>query len=280
MSDIQTILNRAFQHADEHDWEGMAGILTEGLETDPDDPHLLCWLGVAEQEMGNEGAAYERFKQALAQQPEDPRLLAIAGTGLAAFDDPEAEGVLRTAAMLGPELAEARWRYGAYLSREGFWDDALKELAAAVELDPEDATVATEVGVALALKGSMDAAADAFDRAARLDPDDGWPRVLLGLTLLEADRLEEAVGELDRGARALPLDPEAQLLVALSAAASGWDDLATEMLERARQTAGGRDRAAVEEADDRILDGPEAARTFLLESVAPGALHQRLMARP
>ncbi|NIU80224.1 MAG: hypothetical protein GWN71_43835, partial [Gammaproteobacteria bacterium] len=63
--------------------------------------------------------AYERFKQALAQKPEDPHLLATAGAGLAAFDDPEAESALRTAAILAPDVAATRLAYGAYLSREG-----------------------------------------------------------------------------------------------------------------------------------------------------------------
>ena len=280
MSDFDSILGRALQMGDEGDWDGMASTLAEVLETDPDNAYALCWLGVAERQLGNEGAAYERFKQALAKQPDDPRLLATAGTGLAAFDDPEAEGVLRTAAMLAPDVAATRWSYGAYLSREGFFDQALEELSAARQLDPDDPSVSVELGVALALKRDLDDAADAFDEACRMDPHDGWSRVLLGLTLLELERLEEAAGELSRGARECPFDPEAQLLAALAAGAAGWDDLSAEMLERARQVAVDRDVSAVEEAEDRILDDGESARIFLMESVAPGALRQRLMTRP
>ncbi len=280
MSDLDTTLGRALQMGDEGDWDGMARTLADALEEDADNPYILVWLGVAERQLGNEGAAYERFKQALDHQPEDPLLLATAGTGLAAFDDPDAEGVLRTAAMLGPDAAATRWSYGAYLSREGFFDRALEELNAARELDPDDPSVPTELGVALALKGDLDRAADAFDEAARMDPADGWTRILLGLTLLELGRLEEAAGELSRGARDLPFDPEAQLLAALSAGGAGWEDLAAEMLERARQVATGGDLGAVDEAEDRIADGEDAARTFLMDSLASGAFRQRLMARP
>lgn len=280
MSDLDAVLARALRMGDEGDWEGMAHSLAEALESDPDDAYLLCWLGVAERQLGNDGAAYERFKQALAQQPEDPRLLAMAGSGLAAFDDPEAEGVLRTAAMLAPELAITRWSYGAYLSREGFFDLALEELTAARDLDPDDPASWVELGVALALRGALDQAVDAFEEAVRRDPDDGWVRILLGLALLESGRTEEAAGELSLGARALPFDTEAQVLAALAASAAGWDDLAAEMLERGRQTATGRDVGAVDEAEERILEAPERAEAFLMESVAPGAFRERLMVRP
>jgi Flp pilus assembly protein TadD len=278
--DAEGVLGRALVLGDDGDWEAMALLLSEGLEADPDDPYLLCWLGVAERELGNEGAAYERFKQALAQEPDDPHLLTTAGAGLAAFDDPDAERALRTAALLAPEEVATRLAYGAYLSREGYLDDALKELEAAAELDPEDGVISTERGVAYALAGKLEEAADAFEEAARLAPGDGWPRVLLGLVLLETARPEEGAGELANGARLRPSDVEAQLLAALAAAATGWDDLAVEMIERARQIATGLDAATVEEADDRILDGPDTAGRFLRESVAPGALRDRLMARP
>ena len=45
----------------------------------------LIALGIAD------GVAYEYFKRCLAENPEDPQLLALAGAGLAAFDDPDAE---------------------------------------------------------------------------------------------------------------------------------------------------------------------------------------------
>lgn len=280
MSEIDRVLARALDLGDEGDWDGMARVLAAARETHPDDPYVLCWLGVAERQLGNAGAAYERFKQALAQHPEDPHLLAAAGTGLAAMDDAEAESVLRTATLLGPDVARARWAYGAYLSREGFFDRALEELRAALELDPDDPSVHVELGVAHALKGDLDAAADALDEACRADPQDGGCRVLLGLTLLELGRLEESAGELIQSARQLPYDGETQLLAALAASAAGYEDLAVEMLERARFVARAHDAATVEEAEERMSEGRERARSFLLETVVPGAFRERLMARP
>jgi tetratricopeptide (TPR) repeat protein len=278
--DVEEILQRALSLGEEDDWAGMAQELRSGLESFPGDPYILCWLGVAEEELGMEGVAYERFKQALSASPEDPHLLATAGSALARFDDPDAEATLRAAAMMAPELPLARWMYGAYLSREGFLDQALEELAAAVELAPEEPAVALELGVAMALKGEMETAIDAFSRATMLDPDDGWPRVLLGLTLCEVDRMEEAAGDLSAGAHLRPDDVEAQLLAALAACAVGWDDAAYEMVERARQVALGGDLPEVEEVAGRVEAGAAQSLEFLVTTMVPGTFRERLMIRP
>jgi Flp pilus assembly protein TadD len=250
------------------------------LEDHPDDPHLLCGLGVAERELGMDGVAYERFRATLDLSPEDPLLLATAGTGIAAFDDPEAETALRTAALLGPHLPQVRCMYGAYLSREGMLAEAMAELDAAASLDPEDALIQTERGVAQALSGDLAAAAWSFERATELDPDDGWTPVLLGLLRLELGDTVEAAWELERGARLRPDDFEAQLLAALALAASEGDpDRALEMLERARMRAEDGDASLVLEVESRLDDGPEAALSLLADSMAPSALRERLSRR-
>ena len=277
---VEEILQRALSLGDEDDWAGMAEVLRSGLESFPGDAYVLCWLGVAEEELGLEGVAYERYKQALSAGPEDPHLLATAGTALARFDDPDAESVLRAAAVMAPEFPLARWMYGAYLSREGLLDQAMEELTAAAELAPEEPVVAVEMGVALALKGEMDAAIDAFSRATSLDPNDGWPRVLLGLVLCEVDRMDEAAGDLSAGAHLRPEDFEAQLLAALAACAVGWDDTAYEMVERARQVALSGDLSEVEEVAERVEAGAARSLEFLVTTMVPGTLRERLMVRP
>lgn len=279
-AELDETLRRAHVFGDEGDWDGMAVTLREALESWPDDPYLLCWLAVAERELGLGGIAYEHFKACLAKEPRDPHILATAGNALARFDDPEAEPALRTAALLAPRLALARWLYGAYLAREGMVEDAMRELDAAVELDPDDGTIQYERGVALALSDRLDAAVDAFFRATERDPDDTWARVVLGLALVEDDRTEEGAGELERGARDRPDDLEAQILAALAAAATGYEDRAWEMLERARMVGPeAADARLVDAAEERLSAGAGPAGG-LLASLAPGALRERLMSRP
>lgn len=277
---VDPALEEALDLGEKGDWDGMAKRLRDELEEHPDDPYILCWLGVAERELGMEGIAYERFQRALARQPEDPRLLATAGAALAEFDDPDAESALRTAAMLGPDVLEARLMYGAYLAREGMTEDALRELDAALEIDPEDITVLIERGVALALADRLDDARAAWARSVEQDPGDGWGLILLGLVDLELDDLEAAAASLEEGARIRPEDPEAQLLAALALGVAGWDDRSLEMVERARYVAQGEDLNRVEEAETRLEESPEAAREFLTSSLVPSAFRERLMTRP
>ena len=278
--ELEPVLDDAHRLGEEGDWEGMARRLREALEDHPGDPFVLCWLGVAERELGMEGIAYERFKASLAAHPRDPTVLATAGSAVAAFDDPDAEAALRTAALLAPDLALARWYYGAWLAREGFVQEALRELQAARELEPEEASISYELGVALALAENPDGAVDELYRASELDPEDGWIRVVLGLALLDQERVDEALPELVAGARARPEDVDAQLLSALAAAAEADEALAWEMLERARYDATGADAELAALVEERLDEGPEDARVFLLTELAPSALRERLRERP
>lgn len=277
---VAGVLEQAHEFGDEGDFQGMATRLREGLEDHPGDPYLLCWLGVAERELGLAGVAYERFRACLAARPTDPHLLATAGNGIAAFDDPDALGALRTAALTAPDLLVARWLYGAYLIREGMSDEGLAELIAARDLDPDDAGVRYELGVGLALAGQRGLAVDELYRSIELEGGDGWAHVVLGLVLVEDGRAEEAAGVLEEGARLRPEDVEAQLLAALAAAATGRDDTGMEMVERARQWAEGGDRALVDEVEVRIDDGPQEAGDWLGEQLGPTALRDRMMTRP
>lgn len=278
--DRDALLERALSLADEDDWAGAAELLREHLEDFDDDPAVHCWLGVAERELGMDGVAYERFKRALALGPEDPYVLATAGNGIAYFDDPDAEQALRAAAVTAPQVAVGRLMYGAYLAREGFHEDAIRELTAAREIDPDDPQIAYELGVAYALSEDHERATDALADAVRLDPDDGWVRVVFGLELLEADRLEEAVGELISGARLREDDVDAQLAAALAAGATGRDGAAFEMLERARMRALEADLVMVTAVEDRLDGDHEAAESMLTEDLAPNMLRMRMSERP
>jgi len=278
--DRDELLARAFQLGDEGDWDSAAELLLEHLPDFDEDPAVHCWLGVAERELGLDGIAYERFRRALALDPEDPYVLATAGNGVAAFDDPDAELALRTAALTAPHLALTRLLYGAYLSREGFSEQSLTELDAAREIDPDDPQIAYELGVAHALAGDLERASDALGDAVGMDPEDGWTRVVFGLALLEVDRLDEAAGELLSGARLREDDVDAQLAAALAAGAVGRDGTAFEMLERARIRADDADMALILAVEDRLDGGHEAARSMLVDEIAPDLLRSRLSERP
>jgi tetratricopeptide (TPR) repeat protein len=241
---LEHLLVQARELGAEGDFAGMAEKLRGELDAYPDDPALLCWLGVAERELGL------------------------------------AEVALRAASVMAPDLPLTRWMYGAFLSREGFVAEARRELDEAKAMSPDDATVAYESGVAYALAGDLASAVDEFARALDLAPDESWSRVVLGLALVEDDRLEEGEVELDLAARQRSDDVEAQLVAGLAACASGREEDAWEFLERARFGAQGTDLLTIEAVEERIEDGPDAAGRFLRHTLAPVVFRERLQARP
>ena len=276
MADVEETLQEALALGDEGNWEEMAKVLAGALKDSPDDPYLLCWAGVAEQEVGNEGAAYDYFRRALEEEPADPQLLAVIGGGLAQFDDPEAERALRTAAVTAPDIAMTRLQYGAYLAREGMFEEALEHLRAAVGIDPEDPVLHGELGTALALKGDLAGASGEMERTLELAPDDSWTRLLLGLIYIEQGDGEIGAETLIQAADEREDDAEAQILAALAAAAQGWADSAEDIIAKATYSAEGSDRELLNEAEERIAAGATEALEMLREHMGPSVLHERL----
>ncbi len=276
MADVQETLQEAIALGEEGRLDEMAQVLRSALRDTPDEPFLLCWLGVAEEELGNEGAAYDYFRRALDEEPTDPQLLAVIGGGLAQFDDPDAERALRTAAVSGPGLTITRLQYGAYLAREGLFDEALEHLRAAVAIDPEDPVPHGELGTALALKGDLAGAAEEMERALELASDDSWTRLLLGLIYVEQGDGETAAELLVQAAAEREHDAEAQILAALAAAAQGWADTAEDILARAAYSAEGSDAELLAEAEERVAAGAEESLEMLHDQIGPSVLHERL----
>ena len=251
-----------------------------GLEqSNPDDPTLLCMLGVIAGEADASGMAYDYYRRCLAMQPEDPHLLATLGAGLARYDDPDAESVLRLAAVTAPTLAIARFRYGAYLAREGMLELATAELSAAEELEPDNPEIKREMGIARLLAGADASAIEALEDAAALAPDDAEVRLLHALALLRQGGLTEAAEELHASSLALPDDAELQLLAALACAAQSWDGEAWDALARAEGASIPAESALLREVEEAIDAGPEAAHNFLVAQLAPALLRERLFER-
>ena len=262
----------------EERWEEAHSMLLEALDEHPDDALLLCWLGIASERLGSEGEAYDWFRRALAQEPTDPFVLAAAGTGVAAFDDPEAETALRMAALTAPSFPFARSAYGAYLAREGLYEEALRELTAARDLSPDDAAFRAELGAALLLAGRTEDGVTELEEALSRG-DEPWLRGLYALALLEAARDEEAAEHLHRASSERPEDVELAILSALASAALGWENEAHDALARAQDAATHTDADLLRETEEAVDESAEAASAFLREHLAPSLLRERLHQR-
>jgi tetratricopeptide (TPR) repeat protein len=264
--------------ADER-WDEARELLLEELPDHESDPLLLCWLGIASERLGDEGEAYEFFRRALAAQPTDPFILAAAGTGVSLYDDPEAESALRLAAITAPEFSFARSAYGAYLAREGMFEDALRELTAARDLAPDDAAVRAELGITMLLAGKTDEGVTELEEAlSRVD--EPWLRGLYGLALLETEgRREEGAEQLYQASTERTDDVEIHLLSALASAVEGWEDEAWAAVARAEAAAEALDADLIREVEEAVEAGPEAARDLLREQLGPSLLRERLHQR-
>jgi Flp pilus assembly protein TadD len=264
--------------AEEGEWEEAFELLTT-LERDyPEDATLLCMLGLVAGEVDASESAYDYFRRALAAQPEDPYVLVRLGRALARYDDPDAEGVLRLAAVTAPTLPETRLEYGAYLAREGIFDLAIAELKAAGELDPENPRIAREEGVTFLLAGRADLGVEALERAVALDADDSELRLLFGLALVAVDRLEDAAEELVRAGREMSTDADAQLAASLAASSQGWDDEAWGAFARAEAAPAPPDSQLMREVEE-ALEEEDGAAALLVEEVGPSLLRERLQER-
>lgn len=259
-------------------WDEARDLLLEALPEHAENALLLCWLGIASERLGEEGEAYEFFRRALAQQPLDPFVLAAAGTGVSMYDDPEAESALRLAAITAPTFPFARSAYGAYLAREGLFDQALVELAAARDLAPDDGAIRAELGVALLLAGKTEDGIAELEQALS-HADDSWLRGVYALALLETSRAEEGAEVLYEVSRERLDDLEIHLLSALASAAEGWEDEAWAAIARAEEVAEALDADLIREVEEAVGDGPEAARDVLREQLGPLLMRERLQQR-
>ncbi|HEX6925241.1 MAG TPA: hypothetical protein VF167_07405 [Longimicrobiaceae bacterium] len=273
-------LQEASRLTDEERWSEAFELL-QGMESEyPDDPMLMAMLGTVAGEMEARGLAYDYFRKGLAAQPTDPDILVLLGAGLARFDDPEAEGVLRLAALTAPHFAAARYQYGSYLAREGMVELAVSELVAARDLDPEDAAIHRELGLAYWLAGDTQSAAASLEQAAELAAEDVEARLLAGFMRMLSGEEEEGAEVVVRTAPELEEEGEVQIVAALAAGAEGWIDEAWTALARAGAAAIPADEALVVEVEEALDAGAEAARRLLLEEVLPRVFHERILTRP
>ena len=275
---VDAVVAEAQTLGEEDRWDEAHSLLVNALEEQGDAPLLLCWAGIASQRLGNDSEAYDFFRRTLATQPEDPFILAAAGSGVALFDDPDAEGALRMAALTAPTFPFARAAYGAYLAREGLLMEAIGELEAARGLAPEDADIQADLGMAYLLARRSEEGIAGLEEALSLRSDDAWLRGLFGLALVEARRTEEGAEQLHRAAGERVEDVELQLLSALASAAEGWADEAWNALARAQDAADTSDHELIQEVEDAIGDGDDTAGE-LRDDLGPSLLRERLLQR-
>ena len=163
-------------------------------------------IGLIATARGEAARALEHLRQAERHGPASPSLSLALARAHAAGGFPDAAIAHYRAAVAGaPDVAEARFGYGAALLQAGRFLEAVEQLERDVALRPDHAEGYNNLGSALRELGRLPEAVAAFEQAVRLRPDYARALSNLGVALADAGQPARA---LDMLRRALAIAPD------------------------------------------------------------------------
>ncbi|MCC6526870.1 MAG: tetratricopeptide repeat protein, partial [Polyangiaceae bacterium] len=194
------------------------------------------WQGRAEQALGRRKEAEEAYKRAIGWGERDVRAVeayvALANLMAARGDADGAEKLLAEADGKLPQSAALHLAKGEFALNGGRFDDAKRELTAALELDPTNVASRFKLAVALRRASDFEAAGQNLDAVEKADAD--YP----GLAL-ERGLLFEAMGQRDLAIEAYsaalkkaPDDLDLKLRVGSSQVLAGHPKQAIDLLKK------------------------------------------------
>jgi tetratricopeptide (TPR) repeat protein len=141
-------------------------------------------LGVVYEKQGKKDLALAEYREALRDDPLDPRNHATFGSLLIDQGNSE-EGIdhLEEAIRLDPRLAQAHYNMGVAMARVGRIDEAIREYNETLKIEPNNTMCHNNLGALLANQGMLDEAAQHFSKAVQLDPNDEKARANLQMAL-------------------------------------------------------------------------------------------------
>lgn len=179
---------------------------SRALATDPHDVVALSGLAICEHELGNTKSAYERIKQAMGEDPDDPYPKYVYARMLIEDEkDREAIKVARELVEIDPEDAD----YWAILSQAlvgtSEWSQALKAAENGLTLDPSHAHSLHLRAHCLSVLGQRGAAEDASLEVLAQDAESSYAHSTRGWSQMRAGNVRDASRSF---AEALRLDAE------------------------------------------------------------------------
>jgi len=169
-------------------------VAEQGLARFPASAGLLTCLGNLALTERKHAEAAERFRQALAADPQAAAAHFNLALALRQLGRPEeAVDALKQALALAPEFVEAYVELGRLCTDLGRQPDALASFQRALAYRPDSPATHMELGLVQQKLGRLDAAADGLRRALSLQPDYVEAHINLGNILKDQGRLEEAV---------------------------------------------------------------------------------------
>jgi Flp pilus assembly protein TadD/SAM-dependent methyltransferase len=187
-------LEQALQHHRAGRFEDAQALYRRILESEPNQPDALHWLGVMELQRGNCQQAAELIGRALEKKPEYAEAHNNLGLALQALQRlPEAERAFRRALQFAPTDALVHLNLGFALKWQGRLAEAVTVFEQACALSPDNAEALNEWGMVLRALGRLPQAIAVFERAVAAQPDMIQSRRNLADGLRAAGRLDAAV---------------------------------------------------------------------------------------
>lgn len=239
---------RGFAHFGAQEWDEAATVAREGLQDEPGDEGLLYLLSLAEEQRGDLTEAERAILAALAEDPQQPELLAqYADVLMRAGQLPKAEQVLGHACAVDPDSPEV---LGSRLSLTYLRHDrrGVERLTGELlAMDPESRRAHRMLGVLALERGKPAVAEEHFGQAVRSDPTDQhaagyarvsrklrnplwWPSLFFGRLGVAATWIGAMV--VIFGLRGLGLETAALIATVVWLALCLWSWIATPILNR------------------------------------------------
>lgn len=179
--------------------------LVNAYEAWPENPGVLCPLGIALQSMGHLDQAELCYQNALRFGNDEPEILFNLGVLRHTNGDLEhAKSYYQAALALKPDWPECMNNLGLVLLGDGLRIDAIEKFKAAIELAPASVESYVNLGNALYLEGETGDAATCFRQALSLHPDHPGAHNALGVALKAQGNLAEAAAEFKRALQLAP----------------------------------------------------------------------------
>lgn len=179
------------------------------LETAPDHPHAMHFLGVIEHQRGNHLDAIDFIQKATEILPEFPEAFSNLGAAHYALKNlPQAETSFRRAVELNPDLTEARANLGAVLMEQEKTPEAIECYETAARAQPNNTKFLKNLGDLCLQSEDYEGAAEWFEKYLVQNTDDGEVNNNLGYVLERLEQYEEAALHYRKALDLCPTLPE------------------------------------------------------------------------
>jgi Tfp pilus assembly protein PilF len=208
---LETSLAAGVQSLKSGDLDSAERIFSDALRQGIRHPLVYHNLGVIAQLRGKHLEAVQRFRQALALQPDyGPSRLLLGSSLLALHRNSEALPELKRAVSLMPEQPQAHLQLAKAYEATEHWMAAVRQLQKLIELAPQEPEYSYQLGAAWAKLSAW-----SMNQVSSINPQSARLRQALGLEYATQEKYDLALAAYRQAAHSDPELPELHLAMAL-----------------------------------------------------------------